>query len=45
MDPLLHTELGAAFLRELFDTWRDINANHFRGKLRPPVLEFSEKQS
>ncbi len=42
MDTSLHTELGSALLRELFDTWREINANHFRGKLRPPVLEFSD---
>jgi hypothetical protein len=42
MDPSLHTELASALLRELSDTWREINANHFRGKMRPPVLEFSD---
>jgi hypothetical protein len=42
MNPPLHVELLAALLRELSDTWREINANHFRGRLRPPVLELSE---
>jgi hypothetical protein len=38
----LHVDLSAALLRELSDTWREFNANHFRGRLRPPVLALSE---
>jgi hypothetical protein len=30
--------LEAALLRELNHTWREISGNHFRAKLRPPVL-------
>ncbi len=42
MNQSLRTDLDSALLRELSDTWREINANHFRGKMRPPVLAFSE---
>ena len=38
----LHVDLSAALLRELSETWREFNANHFRGRLRPPVLALSE---
>src|SRR5512140_1662768 len=34
--------LAAALLRELADTWREINANHFRGRMRPPAIALSE---
>ncbi len=42
MNQSLRTDLDSALLHELSDTWREINANHFRGKMRPPVLAFSE---
>jgi hypothetical protein len=42
MSRSLHVDLDAALLRELSDTWREINANHFRGRLRPPVLGLSD---
>lgn len=38
----VHADLSAALLRELGDTWRELNANHFRGRLRPPVFALSE---
>jgi hypothetical protein len=31
-------QLEAALLREIASTWREINSNHFRGRMRPPVL-------
>jgi hypothetical protein len=31
--------LDAALLRELANTWAELSHNHFRGALRPPVLE------
>lgn len=42
MSRSLHVDLDAALLRELSDTWREFNANHFRHRLRPPVLELSD---
>jgi hypothetical protein len=38
----LHVDLTASLLRELSDTWREFNANHFRNRLRPPVLALSD---
>jgi hypothetical protein len=38
----LDDALAAALLRELAETWREINGNHFRGKMRPPVFTLSE---
>ncbi|MBN2577068.1 MAG: DUF2786 domain-containing protein [Deltaproteobacteria bacterium] len=29
-------------MRELADTWREINGNHFRGRMRPAVISLSE---
>jgi len=42
MSRYLHVDLTTALLRELSDTWREINANHFGGRMRPPVLALSE---
>jgi len=42
MNRSLHADLDAALLRELSETWREINGNHFRGRMRPPVLELSD---
>ncbi|HEX7506976.1 MAG TPA: DUF2786 domain-containing protein, partial [Polyangia bacterium] len=42
MTGVLHADLASALLRELSDTWREINANHFRGRMRPPVLALSD---
>jgi hypothetical protein len=42
MNRSLYVDLSAALLRELSDTWREINANHFRGRMRPPVLALSD---
>jgi Protein of unknown function (DUF2786) len=42
MSRSLYVDLDAALLRELSDTWREFNANHFRGRLRPPVLSLSD---
>jgi hypothetical protein len=42
MNHSLDAQLAAALLRELADTWREINANHFRGRMRPPVFALSE---
>jgi hypothetical protein len=42
MNEALHANLTSALLRELSDTWREINANHFRGRMRPPVLALSD---
>jgi hypothetical protein len=41
-DTTLRTDLASALLREISDTWREINANHFRSRMRPPVLALSE---
>jgi hypothetical protein len=38
----LHDALATALLRELSETWREINANHFRRRMRPPVIALSE---
>jgi hypothetical protein len=38
----LDDAVAAALLRELAETWREINGNHFRGKLRSPVFTLSE---
>jgi len=42
MSRSLHVDLTAALLRELSDTWREFNANHFRHRLRPPVFALSD---
>jgi hypothetical protein len=42
MDRSLDAQLAAALLRELADTWREINGNHFRARLRPPVFALSD---
>ncbi len=42
MNANLRVDLTSALLRELSDTWREINANHFRGRMRPPVLALSD---
>jgi hypothetical protein len=42
MSQPLDVELTAALLRELRDTWREINANHFRGRMRPPAFALSD---
>ena len=42
MNWALHADLASALLREISDTWREINANHFRGRMRPPVLALSD---
>jgi hypothetical protein len=42
MDPALHAEITSALLRELSETWREINSNHFRRRMRPPVLALSD---
>jgi len=42
MDLDLHVELASALLRELSDTWQEINGNHFRRRMRPPVLALSD---
>jgi hypothetical protein len=42
MDRPIEADLAAALLRELSETWRELNANHFRRRLRPPVLALSE---
>ena len=42
MNGTLHADLSAALLRELSDTWREINGNHFRGRMRPPALALSD---
>ena len=39
--PLTAT-LEAALLRQLGETWAEINQNHFRGKMRRPVFALSE---
>ena len=38
----LDDALAAALLRELAETWREINGNHFRGRLRPPAFALSD---
>jgi hypothetical protein len=38
----LDDALAAALLRELSETWREINGNHFRGRMRPPAIALSE---
>jgi hypothetical protein len=42
MGRMLDHALAAALLRELSDTWRELNGNHFRGRLRPPVISLLE---
>jgi hypothetical protein len=42
MSSTLRVDLDAALLRELSDTWREINANHFRRRMHPPVLALSD---
>jgi hypothetical protein len=42
MNHPLHGELSAALLRELSETWREINGNHFRGRMRPPAFALTE---
>ena len=42
MNQDIRIDLTAALLRELSDTWREINANHFHGRMRPPVLALSD---
>ena len=42
MNRPLHADLAAALLRELSDTWREVNGNHFRGRMRPPALALSD---
>ena len=42
MNQDIRIDLTAALLRELSDTWREINANHFRGRMRPPVVALSD---
>ena len=41
MKEVLNTNLEAALLRELAETWRELNGNHFRGRLRAPVFSLS----
>jgi hypothetical protein len=41
-DRPLDQALAAALLRELCETWRELNGNHFRGRMRPPVMALSE---
>lgn len=41
----LTSELETALLRELRETWREINNNHFRGRLRSPVFMLSDVAS
>jgi len=38
-ESVLTAELEAALTRELLKAWQQINESHFRGALRPPVLE------
>ena len=38
----IEADLAAALIRELSQTWREFNSNHFRGRLRPPVLALSD---
>jgi hypothetical protein len=40
--PVLSAALEAALVRQLAETWEEINQNHFRGKLRRPVLGLSD---
>lgn len=42
MNRSVRVDLDAALLRELSDTWRELNGNHFRSRLRPPVLALSD---
>ena len=42
MNHPIQAELAAALLRELAETWREINGNHFRGRMRPPAFALSE---
>jgi hypothetical protein len=42
MNPSLKVDLSAALLRELAETWREFNGNHFRGRLRSPAFALSE---
>jgi len=38
----LEDALAVALLRELSETWREINGNHFRRRMRPPAITLSE---
>ncbi len=38
----VHVDISAALLRQLSATWRELNANHFRGRLRAPVFTLSQ---
>jgi len=42
MSRSLHVDLFASLLREISDTWREFNANHFRHRLRSPVFALSD---
>lgn len=42
MQRSIEADLATALVRELSETWREFNANHFRRRLRPPVLALSE---
>jgi hypothetical protein len=41
----VRVDLSASLLRELAATWRELNANHFRGRLRPPVFALSQVEN
>ena len=41
----MRDQLEAALLRELGITWHEINGNHFRGRMRPPVLALHDAES
>jgi hypothetical protein len=41
MKEVLNAKLEAALLRELAETWRELNGNHFRGQLRAPAFSLS----
>jgi hypothetical protein len=45
MNSPLTIELETALLRELRETWREINGNYFQGRLRPPVFMLSDVAS
>ena len=43
--PVLNAALEAALLRALARTWEEVNANHFGGKLRRPVMALDDARS
>src|SRR5687767_1103039 len=43
-EPLISAELEAALVRELADSWDEINGNHFRGRMRRPQLGLHEAE-